>query len=64
METFNLWELLVNNKKIEMPVESPLPEKEVKKNHYHVKINLIFFVKLNLIKTNKISLEWTFCTLK
>ena len=43
-DLLNLRELLVNNKKIEMPVESPLPEKEVKKNHYHVKINLIFLL--------------------
>ena len=29
-DLLNLVELLVNNKKIAMPVESPLPEKEVK----------------------------------
>ena len=28
----NLWELLVNNKKIAMPVESPLPERSLKKS--------------------------------
>lgn len=63
----NLWELLVKNQKnlyIGSTVESPLPEKKFKKIIAMSKSIGFFIVKLNFIKTNKISLEWKFCLLK
>ena len=63
----NLWELLVKNQKdiyIGSTVESPLPEKKFKKIIATSKSIGFFIVKLNFIKTNKISLEWKLCLLK